>query len=284
VRKSLWAFLLVFLAGCGPQTFFYYPNRILYDDPARLNIRYETVSYPSLDGKTIYALFFPSRKKPQGTVVFFHGNFGNVSNHFGECLFLIGRGFDVLIFDYEGYGASEGRPTPKRTFEDGIASVRYIHNRNPNLEIAAFGQSLGGAVATVVAAKEPLVKAVVIEASFTSYRAMARTALKRSFLTWLLFPIVPLFLNHDFDPIDFIASISPRPILMIHGDHDKTVPSFMSEQLFEKAQEPKRLWMIPGADHLTCRRVAGKEYDDKVVEFLTQALTDSPTVKDKDSR
>src|SRR5882724_9971453 len=123
----------LFLAGCSPQRFFYYPNRTLYVDPDKIGLHPDLVEYPSLNGKKLTALFFKTDQKPKGTIVHFHGNYGNVSSHFPLAVFLLKYGFDVLSFDYEGYGASEGQPTPKHLVEDGIASVRYAqtHLRNP---------------------------------------------------------------------------------------------------------------------------------------------------------
>src|SRR4029077_4556284 len=118
---------------------------------------------------------------------------------------------DVLSFDYEGYGASKGTPTPKHLVDDGIASVSYAqsHLREGATGVAVFGQSLGGATAIVVTAQEPLVKAAVIEAAFSSHAKMCRTVLKRHWLCWPLYPIAPLFVNHSLDPIKFVAHISP---------------------------------------------------------------------------
>src|SRR4029077_6656557 len=110
-------------------------------------------------------------------------------------LFLLKYGFDVLAFDYEGYGASEGHPTPKNLVDDGIASVRYaqMHLKDGASGVAVFGQSVGGATAIVVTAQEPLVKGAVIEAAFTSHANMCRAVLKRHWFTWPLYPIAPLF-------------------------------------------------------------------------------------------
>jgi fermentation-respiration switch protein FrsA (DUF1100 family) len=282
MRNTFGALLLACLTACSPQRLFYYPNRVLYQDPARMGLSHQVVEYPSLDGKPLTGVLFPTAETPKGTIVFFHGNFGNLSNHFTQCQFLTRDGFDVLIFDYEGYGASEGKPTPKRTIEDGIATVRYAttHNRNPKGGVVVFGQSLGGAVAVVVAAREPLVKAAVIESAFSSYRAMARSVLGRHWWTWPLVPIAPLFLSRTYDPADFIGAISPRPVLIIHGDRDNIVPPAMSRQLYERARKPKKLWIVQGAGHLGCRTAVGKHYEDEIADFFTKAL--SPlTVKDK---
>jgi len=266
------------LSGCAPQSFFYYPNRELYVDPSQLGLTYQTLQFPSLNGKMLWAIFIPSEQPPRGTVVHFHGNFGNLSNHFPLAVFLVKRGFDVLIFDYEGYGASQGHPNPRHVVEDGIAAVRYAqaHLRDPKTGVVVFGQSLGGAAAVVVAAREPEVKAAVIESAFSSYNAMAREALQRSVLTWLFAPLAPLFLNHDYDPIDYVAQIAPRPVLFIHGDHDHIVPMHMSRDLYAKAREPKTLWIVPGGDHLECDKLEKKKYEDEIVNFFTQALTPPP--------
>ena len=271
------AFVLIFFTlctGCSPQRFFYFPNRALYLEPEKMGLAYTTVSYPSLNGKTLYALWFQTSEPPKGTVVHLHGNYGNVSNHFPLSIFLLKEGFDVLVVDYQGYGASEGTPNPRRTMEDGIASVRYAqaHLRDPKTGVVLFGQSLGGATAILVAAKEPLVKAVVLEAPFSSYRSMARDVLKRHVWTWPFYPIAPLFLGSTYDPIRYIDQISPRPLFLIHGDHDTVVPVWMSHALYEKAREPKKLWIVPGADHLACHRVAGEQYVKDIAEFFSKTL------------
>jgi len=267
-------FFLCLLTGCTPQSFFYYPNRTLYADPDRMGLHPELISYPSLNGKKLYGLLFQTTESPKGIVVHFHGNFGNMSNHFPLALFLTRRGYDLLSFDYEGYGASEGRPSPKRLVEDGIASVRYAQTRlrKPGTGVALFGQSLGGATAVVVAAKEPLVKAAVIEAAFSGHRAMARDVLKRSAWTWILYPVAPFLLGQSWDPIRFAASISPRPVFFIHGTADRTVPSWMSEKLYAAAREPKKIWLVEGADHLEIRAQAGPAYEEAIVSFLDDAL------------
>jgi len=277
--KSSWVVMfslvgLLLLSACNRHGFFYYPNRTLYNDPETLGMPYEFLTYPSHNGKKLYAILFQTEQQPKGIVVHFHGNFGNVSNHFLESQFLTKYGFDVLVFDYQGFGGSEGQPTPQRTVEDGLTTVRLAQtrNRNPKGGVVVFGQSLGAAVAAVVTAKEPLVKAVVLEAGFTSYRSMARVVMKRSFFLWPLYPIYPFFLTTHFDANNFVAKISPRPVLFIHGTQDRIVPTFMSHQLYEKAKDPKQLWLIDGADHLECRRKEGVVYEKRVADFFSNAL------------
>jgi hypothetical protein len=262
------------LCGCSPQRFFYYPNAVLYNNPETLKIPYALVYYPSLNGKKLYAFYFPApTQKPLGVIVHFHGNYGNVSNHFPLAIFLTHFGFDVLSFDYEGYGESAGRPTMKNVIEDGEASVLYAydHRRSEDEGVGIFGQSLGGAVGAVVAAKMPGVRAVVLESAFSSYRLMAQVALKRH---WWMMPAYPMtyLLSKAYDPLPAISHISPRPLLLVHGDADTIVPVEMSKKLYDAAWQPKELWIVPGAGHLEAHRKLGKVYEEKIAQFFIDAL------------
>lgn len=271
-RIPLLTILLLLLAACGVERVFYYPNRVLYVNPDKIGLAYSLVNYPSVNGKMLSALYFPAAGPAKGTIVHFHGNFANVSNHFPASYFLVQRGFNVLVFDYQGYGASEGKPNRKRTIEDGQASVRWALSQS-TIPVGIFGQSLGAAVATVVASQEPEVRAVVLESCFTTYRAAAAHAMKQNVLTWpfaWVFP--PLFVRRQWDPCESVGKIAPRPTFFISGTTDHIVPSWMSEKLFNQAKEPKRLWLIPNADHMECRHKAGKAYEATVAAFFENAF------------
>src|SRR5262249_34730 len=152
---------------------------VLYSDPQHAGIVYSMLEIPSKNGKILSAILFQTKEKPLGTVVHFHGNFGNVSNHYTQSYFLVNHGFDVVIFDYQGYGGSKSKSTAEGTVEDGQGVVRYAreHLRDPSTGVYIFGQSLGAAVGIVVAAKEPYVRAAVFETPFSSYRSIARHAI-----------------------------------------------------------------------------------------------------------
>jgi fermentation-respiration switch protein FrsA (DUF1100 family) len=276
--------LLGFLGGCSVQQFFYYPNRNLYVDPDRTGLPYEIVHYPSANGRILYGVYFPAVGPPKGIIVHFHGNYGNVSNHFPLALFLVRRGFDVLSFDYEGYGASEGHPTPEHLLEDGVASVHYAQGRDKTLNVGVFGQSLGGSTAIQVAAREPLVKAAVIEAAFSGHRAMSRAVLKRSAWLWPFYPFAPFFLSTHYDAIDVVDKIAPRPIFFIHGDADTIVPVDMSKKLFAAAKEPKELWIVPGANHLEAHKRAPVDYENRITTFFATNLGSGPILRQGDEK
>ncbi len=266
---------LLLFSGCAPTRFFYHPNKILYVDPEKLNYDYEMMQFPSLNGAKLFGLLFRTKQEPKGIVVHLHGNFGNVSNHFLGSYYLVNYGFDVLVVDYEGFGDSEGKSNPKRTIEDGRGAVRFAEtlNRNPKGGVVLLGQSLGGAVAIPVMAKEPFVKAAVIESSFPSYRTIARDVCKRSAWTWLAYPIYPFLLPTKYDPVRYLDKIPPRPLFFIHGTADNIVPSKMTKILYEKAREPKKVWYVEGAGHIEGRRKLGGAFEKQVADFLSDAVS-----------
>jgi len=274
LKQFFWLSLLAALSGCGPTKLFYYPNKLLYFEPAEFNIPYTILEYPSLNGNQLKGTLFKTDQSPLGTIVHFHGNFGNLSNHISQSYYLTQYGFDVMLFDYQGFGGSEGKPTPQNTIEDGIATVRYAqeHLRNPEGKVGILGQSIGASVAIVVAVQERTVKAVVAESPFTSYRSIARHAISRSLLLWPVYPFYPLFISKDHDPKAFIEDVSPTPILFIHGDKDKIIPVKMSEKLFALANEPKEIWIISGARHLGNYRRMRKTYEVRISSFFREAF------------
>ncbi len=260
----------LFLSACRPSAMFYYPNRVLYADPKNHGVDYQLLEIPSLNGNVLSAILFQTEGKPHGAVVHFHGNFGNVSNHYTQSQFLMKHGFDVLVFDYQGFGGSAGKPTPKRTIEDGQAVVRYAREnlRNPDGGVFIFGQSLGGAVGLVVMSTETFVQAGVFEAPFSSYRSIARHAIGKAWILWPIYPIYPFLVGTKYDAIKYVDKISPRPLLFIHGSADEIVPLRMSQALMDRAMHPKELWVIDGANHLGCKRKAGELYEKKIVNFF----------------
>jgi pimeloyl-ACP methyl ester carboxylesterase len=165
--------VLVNIFGWADRLFFV-PDRIVYEVPDK-SLPYEAVSFPSRDQTKLAGWFFTAAGHAKGTVVHVHGNAANISNHFRAIVFLPPSEYNVLEFDYRGYGDSEGKPSRKGCLDDVHAAIDYVKGRkdvDPD-KIVLFGQSMGGAYALVAAAERPEVKAVVAEAAFTSHRAIA---------------------------------------------------------------------------------------------------------------
>ena len=212
----------------------------------------------------------PRSGKPAGTVVYCHGNAGNMEHHVAFMDFLPRHGFRVLMFDYQGYGESTpNEPTRERTASDVNAAIDFATSRwgKPWL----MGQSLGASLAIAVAGERPRdVKGVVAVAPFSSYGRVARAVLRKSLLTRPLVLPSYVIVRGGHDPIDVVADLAPTPLLLVHGEKDEIIPPRMSAELFEKAGSPKELLRVPGAGHNDGWQEMGPEYVARVVGFLTQ--------------
>lgn len=254
---------------------FYYPTSKVYEPPETSGLNFESVRIDTEDGLCLHGLFFPATSPAQGTVLHFHGNAGNVTGHWPLIAWLPPAGWNVLCFDYRGFGRSEGRVTQQGTVLDGHAALNYLLRRtdlDPS-RLVALGQSIGGAVAVVVGARRPELRAFLLEAPFAGYRQIARWYIRRNPLLQVLGWWIPrLLIDYRFDAADHIARLSPRPVLIMHGQADHTVPPEMAVQLHEAAGEPKELWLIPDLDHLEPPDVGHAEAALRISEFFAGAL------------
>ncbi len=169
----------------------------------------------------------------------------------------------LLIFDYRGYGGSEGAPTLEGVVQDTNAAYRWLTGgnvRTPPEKIILFGESLGGALAVDLACREP-VGGVILESTFTSLRDLAQK----------VYPFVPSRLVPDVYRSREIIRGLTAPLLVIHGTDDEIVPFSMGQALFGAAPHPKRFYAVPGAHHNDVPAVGGREYLRQIEEFLNAA-------------
>lgn len=196
------------------------------------------------------------------TVVFFHGNGGNLS-HRAPLLARMRSEVhvNVFIFDYQGYGQSSGVPSEAATVEDARAAIRYLRTR-PDIDPARLvyhGESLGGAVAIQLATEQPPL-GLVVQSSFTSVADMTR----------LHYPALAFLLpwtTYRYDSLSAVRSVK-SPLMLIHGELDSLIPPSCSQQLLEAAPGPKRLLTIPGAGHNDVFSQGGPELWKALREFL----------------
>ena len=228
----------------------------------------ETVWFNSADGTRLNGFYFESQSKPAvATIVFFHGNGGNITSVSWLAQRFAKRGFNVLLFDYRGYGASDGVAADESgLYADGDAAVAFLVNEKkvrPE-QMVLYGHSLGTAVAADVASRGQF-GAVVLESGFSSASSLATTA-----VPWLPRPLHFLGKNR-FESARKLTKVK-SPILIAHGDPDGTIPTSEAQLLFASANEPKRLLIIPGAGHAVFSN-AGEKYLNQVEQFMRDALT-----------
>ncbi len=267
---------LASVSGCC-ERLFYLPDARVYSTPEAFGLRYEEVAFASADGTRLTGWFLPAVGPARGTVVHCHGNAQNMTSHWQFVKFLPAEGFHLLVFDYRGYGRSEGRPYRRGTVEDARAAVDYVMGRSDvdAGRVVIFGQSLGGAIAAVAAAEDARLRGAIIDSTFTSYRDEAAHVLRQNPVTWLLaWPLSRALIASGYDPVDYVERIAPRPVLFIHGTDDRVVPASMSEALTARFGDSKALWLVPGAGHTEALYRVEGEYRRRVTALLHRAVAD----------
>lgn len=273
--------IVLFITGCA-NGLFYYPDDRLYQTPT---IPYEKVTFESLDGTRLSGWFVPATEaNPAGTVIHFHGNAANISNHYGFVDWLPAAGFNLFLFDYRGYGDSKGRPGRQGVFEDSVAALRYVATRSDvdPTRLIAFGQSLGGAaaVAAVAATPDVSVKGVVVESAFYSYRSIARDKIGRiPVIGWFKWPLSFMAATNGHSPGPVIATLSPTPVLIIHGTKDRVIPYGHGYRLYEAAAPPKTMWTVEGGDHTDAFMAHKAIYRKKLANHLLTLLEGQETLE-----
>lgn len=203
-------------------------------------LNHEDVWFTSRDGTRLHG-WYCTTPEPRAVVLYLHGNAGNLS-HRTEVLRRLRQRHQVsvLIFDYRGYGQSEGTPTVRGAIEDAAAARRVLAQRAEcgESDIVLMGRSLGGAIAVQIAAQQTP-RALIIESAFDSYRHVAESHFPR--LAWL----IP---RQKLNSAALITDIR-CPLLQSHGDRDRVVPWVCGRRLFEAAPGPKTFVRIPGGDH-----------------------------------
>ncbi|GFG52536.1 alpha/beta hydrolase [Mycolicibacterium agri] len=241
----------------------YFPSPGPVPSAATLLPRGRDVVLETEDGIRLGAWYLPVREQPGPAVVVFNGNGGDRSLRAGLAAGLARLGLSVLLFDYRGYGGNPGTPSEKGLAADARAAQAWLAEQ-PAVDparIVYFGESLGAAVAIGLAMERPPA-ALVLRSPFTSLAEVGRVHYPWLPVGWLLVDRYP--------SIDRIASLS-APIMIIAGDRDDIVPERLSRKLYDAAPDPKRYFVVPGANHNDPELVDGDRMLEEVGRFLSEA-------------
>ncbi len=221
------------------QGFIYHPDNRLIATPKAINLPYEEVRFPASDGTKLHGWWVPSRPS-RGAIIHCHGNAGNISHRLRILEIFNSMELDVLLFDYRGYGLSEGSPSEKGTYADAEGAWEYLTKVKgiPAERIIIHGQSLGGAIAAKLASKQRPAMAVV-ESSFTSTRDLAR-----KFCSFT--PAIYIIISYTYETEKHIAG-ARCPVLVVHSRDDELIPFSHGEKIFLAAKEPKAFLEIQGS-------------------------------------
>lgn len=260
------------LSGCSGL--FFYPDKVVYVTPDRLELAYEDVYIDTADGETLHGWWLPAETAiSAGTVYFLHGNAQNISSHIINVAWLPEAGYDVFLIDYRGYGKSTGEPDLEGVLQDVETGLRWLaatHYRD-DTPLILLGQSLGGALGIALASEwtqrgeSPALDAVVLDASFSGFRAIAREKLADFWLTWPVQAPLSWTIPDDYEGVELIGEIAPTPVMIIHSIRDGIIPFHHGPELFTAAGEPKE-FLQTDTPHAATFVIP--HYRNRVLEFL----------------
>jgi len=268
--------LTLLLADCTGQ--FFNPSRQFIDDPLVMKYAPQDVYFKSPDGLNLHGWHFRARNE-KGAVLVCHGNLENISTHAKLDLWLVDAGYSVFIFDYRGFGRSEGSPEIRGVHRDAEAALETLLltlPRTRNNGVFVFGKSLGASIAVYTVSHSPYkdrVKALVLDSPFSSYRRIAREKVADSIIGWPFQYPLSLLVNDDYSPDRFIRDIAPIPVVIIHGSEDPLVPAHHSDILFDAAAAPKEMRGIMQPGHVLAQADAVTR--DRILA-LFDSLRDEP--------
>ena len=244
----------------------FFPQKELDETPAAWGLEYEEISLLTADNVKLHGWYLPdpgSRK----ALLFFHGNAGNISHRGASVEIFHQLGLNVFIFDYRGYGKSQGKPDEKGFHKDARAAWRYLTDERgfDQNDIVLFGRSLGGAVAAKLAA-EVHPGGLILESTFSSARDVANA----------VFPVLSrlIFLRYDFNTVAYIKQVTP-PVLVLHSPDDEIIPLRLGEKVFQAANEPKSFVKLKG-DHNSGFLMSQPDYERALGTFISSAISMPP--------
>ncbi len=261
---SLCGLMLLLLFFFQPRLLYYpnLPSREITATPEDIGLSYEPVAIVTEDRIRLDGWFIPARDA-RGVLLFFHGNAGNISHRLDSLKIFNDLRLSVLIFDYRGYGRSDGRPSEQGTYRDAEAAWRYLTEQRHVLphDIMLFGRSLGAAVAAYIASRHAP-KVLILESAFTSVPDLAAD----------LYPFLPArwLVRFRYNTEDYVRSIN-CPLLIVHSREDEIIPYTHGQRLFAAAREPKQFLEIRGG-HNEGFLLSGQHYIKELDAFLTAHL------------
>lgn len=250
----------------GGNKLFYFPTKDMPGTPEERGLVFENVTFSTSDQVKLHGWFLPVAKgqSVKGTVVFSHGNAGSIGHHLPFTDWLPRNGYQLLMYDYRGFGKSGGAPSREGLIRDVEAAFAYSLTRKDIAggKIYSFAHSLGGAksIVALTRTKVPGLRAVITDGTFASYEGMA-TIMAGNFGKNLV--------SDELSPKSVVGKL-PVPLLMIHGTADEVVPLSQGKELYAAARPRKTFYEVPGGRHGDSLARNNGEYRKKMLEWMAQ--------------
>lgn len=269
----IWILGLMLLTGCS--SVFYQPDPYMYFPPEAFGFEKKDLYFESSDGTGLHAWFFAAKGSPKGTIVQFHGNAENISSHYLSLVWLVNEGYNLFSIDYRGYGESRGRPDREGIRKDALVALDQafeLHRKSQAKKFIVYGQSLGGAIVMDAFLDWPhqeQTQLIVMDSTFSSYKSVARRALKNHWLTWLFSPLGYLFVSDEHAPRHRLGELKTR-LLVIHDKNDPVVTYQNGLDLFDLANNQKEFWSTDYGLHIGIFARGHTDQRNRFLKFLSE--------------
>lgn len=231
--------LLTSLTAC--TNVFLQPSNKLLITPDQLNIPYSDITFTSKDKLKLNGWWFPAQQNSKALVIFLHGNAENISTHSAGVHWLTKHQFDVFIFDYRGYGRSEGQADIDMSINDIYSAIDYAVSHYPaEKKIFLIGQSLGASMGIYALAQRPDdIDAAVFVSPFSDYRKISREMLATSWISWAFQWPLSFMVSNDYRPLDYASALPDIPILYLYSHQDEVIKPEHVQTLYQHTHQPK---------------------------------------------
>jgi pimeloyl-ACP methyl ester carboxylesterase len=270
VRILIFAYIgLAIVLYIGQASLVFMPSKDVGETPKTIGLKFEDIQIITKDNISLDAWYVPAKEDGgigKGVILFCHGNGGNIGNRVSYLPIFRDLGLSTLLFDYRGYGKSDGKPTEEGTYADVEAAWQYLiqERKIPPKKIIVYGESLGGAIASYIAQKtsnqDPKNAAggLILASTFTSISDRAAE----------IYPFLPIRLlsRFNYNSSDRLPNIK-IPVLIIHSTDDEIIPFHHGERNFQVANEPKKLVKLRG-DHNSGFLDSLETYRTGISEFI----------------
>ncbi len=257
-------FFCLILSGC--TSLIYQPDKFLYAHPDQFKTKFDNFTFSSIDGTKLSAWKLISKtKNPKKLLIYFHGNAQNLTSHFVNTVWMTEYDYDILIFDYRGYGLSDGVPNPKSVAEDGLAFLNYSYTefkKGGYEKFIIYTQSLGGAVALKSLedfSHRNEISLLVLDSTFLSPRDVARDKTNR---------LMKYLVSDDYTANPELKHLT-MPVLSIHATEDFVIAYFLGKDLFDSIPNPKKeFWTLDVKGHGDVFFVENQKYREKFLKYV----------------
>jgi alpha-beta hydrolase superfamily lysophospholipase len=243
-----------------------------YITPDAIGVRYEDRYITTADGLLLHGWKLFSEGVTEKTLLFFHGNAENISTHFANVYWLVAHGYDVYLFDYRGYGQSQGEAELDPIIDDmQIMTGAVIDDLESDQKLIVMGQSLGASLSIYSVAHSQYrdrIAALVSVAAFSDYHDVAQDVLSGSWMFWLFQWPLSKTISNTYSPLKSVDRVSPVPLFLMHSHEDEIIGFYHAEALYDAAREPKQLVTLDGGHNSPFNLDSNREQLLKVLQAV----------------